>query len=809
MPANVLHSYVRSVRTMRCLLLIGLVGVLTLQHEVARGFQANPGGRAKFKITKQLFTCYRAKPTTFVEVTLLDQTLIKSVPQQMYIHLGIIEHYDQRSPVVWTKTLNFAAGSATATVAFDHEFYFSESLDGNQIKWIRITTGPGHQSKSIAVGAFSDVFPVSSFNLNNYLFLSSQPPVSTRAHQLVYDVEDAKFRQQLAQFFRKFSIFPPMIVDQSNLLFNPAEMPTLEHLPNTLDRDKSNKIAWNITPEGYCGNIETLVKNGYYFGDIRDISEHWVGLSPFATIFISEKDLRLLCQESPQKAQALADRVAAGGQLVITECTPDFAFRRSLRTLFSRSTDSDASRHPKLRTKFWQLKPESFQYDELALLEALLSDRIQQSSKMIKSNNLRSAEFLDFNHSDRNLTLFREIGKLKVSLVPIESLTSGEVDFASVAWGRGGLVMTTLAPKEFEDLHWHAVEELSQINPNVPFDKLVGFETLQAKSGYLGVPGVGQPPIILFLALVTGFAFAVGPGCLLLLARFRRKNLILLLVPLLSLLVTLILVGYGLLIDRLDYQVCRLSSTYLDQHNQIAVTHSQNAIFSGRRPGPVPIAQSQMLSVSQYHPFASPYHWRFNNWLNINGIDSPTTVSGTTMRARTLHQITTVGVAAHESLFRIELHEESDNDNPTLAAVNQLGFPIELGVVRHKKSIYLVRDCPAGTAMPLTMVSAPEAADALRTYADEILEQCLNSRDLRGKLIRGSLYSNALSDDLLEKMSSNEGQTYSYCLVLNEPLTWLKDGHFFIIARDNPWLQDLNPDPLIKYQIHLIHGSWR
>lgn len=809
MSSNVLQRYCQRVRTMRCLLLFCLVGLLTLQHEVGWGFQANPGGRAKFKIVQYPIKSKRVKPTTFVEVTLLDQTLIKSIPQRLYIHLGITHFYNRQTRVVWTKTLEFAPGSATATVAFDREFYADESLNGNEITWIRVTTGPSPQSKSVALGAFFNDPMGTSHTLDNYLFLSSTPAVSSYFPKLISDISDTEFRESLAAF--DISKISGIEFYQSNSRFNPAEMPTLEHLPNNLERDENQKIAWKVTPEGTCGITAELIRNGYYFGDTRYISEHWLGLSPFAKIFISEEDLRRLRQESPQKLRAIADRVAAGGQLVITECSPGFEIRKSLRSWLSNSNDIDTQRHPELLTKFWQLKPESYQYDDLALFEAQLNDQIRKitSERVTIANNRTYIDGFEPTSANPTEPIFRAIGQLKISLVPIDSPTSGEVDFATTAWGRGGLVMTTLAAKEFEDIHWHALLELSQYNPNVPFDNLVGVDTLQANPEYLGVPGVGQPPLLLFLALVTGFALAVGPGCLLLLARFRRKNLILLLAPLLSLLATLILIGYGLLIDRLDYQVARLSSTYLDQRNQIAITHSQNAIFSGRKPNPVPIAPSQLLSVTQFCSSSHQYRWRFDESFVVNAINSPTSVTGTIMRARTLHQITTVGVVAHESKFRIELPEESDDGNPTLTAVNQLGFPIELAIVRHKKSIYLLRDCPSGTTIPLLEVSEAEVSDALKSYSSEILERCLDRRDLRGKTIPGSLLTNVFKNEDLRRMSTNQGQTYSYCRVLAEPLTWLEDGHFFIIARDNPWLQDLNPDPLIKYQIHLIHGSWR
>jgi hypothetical protein len=98
------------------------------------------------------------------------------------------------------------------------------------------------------------------------------------------------------------------------------------------------------------------------------------------------------------------------------------------------------------------------------------------------------------------------------------------------------------------------------------------------------VPGLGEPPRVTFLLLITLFALAIGPLNYWALWRIRRLHLLLVTVPLAACLVTVFLLVLVVIRDGFQPRVYARSLTWLDQRSGRGVTWSTRAYFASLPP---------------------------------------------------------------------------------------------------------------------------------------------------------------------------------------------------------------------------------
>ena len=115
------------------------------------------------------------------------------------------------------------------------------------------------------------------------------------------------------------------------------------------------------------------------------------------------------------------------------------------------------------------------------------------------------------------------------------------------------------------------------------------------------IPGVGQPPVLLFQVLISLFVVVIGPLNYFMLRRKRRLHLLVVTVPLSAALVTGGLVGYAALADGFDTRVRVRSFTYLDQVRGEAACWSRQTYYAGVAP-PNGLRFPDDMAVYRYPP---------------------------------------------------------------------------------------------------------------------------------------------------------------------------------------------------------------
>lgn len=146
----------------------------------------------------------------------------------------------------------------------------------------------------------------------------------------------------------------------------------------------------------------------------------------------------------------------------------------------------------------------------------------------------------------------------------------------------GGKVMVSASP-------------LSELSSDLILQSLAGSQrwsanTLAAKDADGNwfwrnlITAVGKPPVFTFCAIVALFGALLGPGLLFLTGRMARRSLMILLVPAVSLVATLAIVGYGVLHEGFGTYVRVTSVSVVDAETGIGFAWSRQNYFSGLPP---------------------------------------------------------------------------------------------------------------------------------------------------------------------------------------------------------------------------------
>ena len=129
------------------------------------------------------------------------------------------------------------------------------------------------------------------------------------------------------------------------------------------------------------------------------------------------------------------------------------------------------------------------------------------------------------------------------------------------------------------------------------------------------VPGLGRPPVLVFLSVILLFAVLAGPVNFLLLRRWRRPMLALVTVPALGFGTTLLILGFGVFHDGFGVRGTLRSWTLLDQERHEAVAFSARTLFAGLMPASFSLPADSLMVVPD--AFArdrsrSSHRWAFD-----------------------------------------------------------------------------------------------------------------------------------------------------------------------------------------------------
>jgi hypothetical protein len=191
------------------------------------------------------------------------------------------------------------------------------------------------------------------------------------------------------------------------------------------------------------------------------------------------------------------------------------------------------------------------------------------------------------------------------------------------------------------------------------------------------VRGVGRPPVIAFLVLISMFMIVVGPVNYLFLRSRGKLYLLLFTVPAAALVVTLSLLGYAMLSDGLGIKWRCRSLTILDQTQSSAVAWARHSYFAGLPPtGGLTFSRQTAVYPLMFEP---PI--RFQNYgptRRVDWTDQQRLIAGY-LPSRTTTQLLTLRSGECEA--KLEIQESNSPPKPPVVA-NRLNTRIRALIIR-------------------------------------------------------------------------------------------------------------------------------
>lgn len=215
-------------------------------------------------------------------------------------------------------------------------------------------------------------------------------------------------------------------------------------------------------------------------------------------------------------------------------------------------------------------------------------------------------------------------------------------------------------------------------------DPLMG----DARSGNWLIPGVAEPPVYSFIAILTLFVLLVGPVAYRWTTRGHRSHLMFLIAPSLALLTTVSMFAYSILADGFGTMVRVRQLTWLDGASGDAAERTRLTLFSGISPseGLRFDAAEELLP----YPSGDSQGWRTlpvevdNARLALTNDGESQRFSPAILPSRTQSQFVTHRIRrrlGHISVTDVTPADAADPNAATVTINNGLPFPLEELVV--------------------------------------------------------------------------------------------------------------------------------
>lgn len=287
-----------------------------------------------------------------------------------------------------------------------------------------------------------------------------------------------------------------------------------------------------------------------------------------------------------------------------------------------------------------------------------------------------------------------------------------------------GMVMGILASDRYEippPAHWQIVTGMidHRISPMLRrgVDPLIGSRRF---ANWL-IPGVAEPPVYTFMGLLTCFVVLVGPVAYRRTAKLGRSYLMFGIAPILALVTTLAMFGYGILADGFGTVVRVRQLTWIDGQSGDAAERVRATYFAGVRPEKG-LRFPGNAEVSGY-PEGSGQSWEDLNKL------SPATIGRLSIQPETQwfdssflpsrQQRQFVSHTPRKQVGSIELMPAIQLGSPPTVQ-STLGFPVRDLVIRDQRGKYWFLDeLEPGPPVACTPLSTEQASKRLgQLYTD-------------------------------------------------------------------------------------------
>ena len=401
------------------------------------------------------------------------------------------------------------------------------------------------------------------------------------------------------------------------------------------------------------------------------LPENWIGLTGVDQIIISMSEYRLLCQKNNLQRANLEKWVAAGGALIIFGSGPKYRETDEILSLFFNQNASTISASGDFR---WgvpvlnQLKP-----GELAVCSVR-----NKSFESYWTSNSRESEVQPFETV------------LMVDKVDHPSLLD-ETKFGFLSYLNGCILSVDDDMTNWSTDDWRQLENCIVLNGSSIHARLGMWPGGQQK---LSIPGVGEPPILLFKILISLFLGIAGPVALIILSRIGKLQLLLVVIPVLSGCVCISLFAFVLISDGFDKSARVQSATSLDQRTNLAVINSSAAYFSNFSTREYVYPEDTFVGLATY-----------KNDLDrsVKQTGGSLRVAGKALGARTLHELTAFYCRSVSEQLIFMKGGGSEGTLPV--AQNHLGAKVLFAIFRDDQDdYYLCKGLDNGLTKSLTKI---------------------------------------------------------------------------------------------------------
>lgn len=454
----------------------------------------------------------------------------------------------------------------------------------------------------------------------------------------------------------------------NNLLaFHPAG-----HIPANLAAGQSGNDICFFSTQYWNQNLGTWLQSP------ADLPKHWLGYSTISAVFARPGDLQTLETQYPQQAAVLRAWLAAGGMLLVCEELADAP---------------------------------TPQNDPLAAIDRWLNGKLSEAESSGGSHS--SA----WNMFDPTFTI-SILNPQTIAYSSVEwNIMPEEFKRAHRSWQGGRVVFCSVPPQGpgwvpqvdvafFSDLSHQFGKSFTQGNPQF-FDFLI--------------PGVGAAPVTAFQILLTLFVIVIGPVNYFWLRKRHRLSWMLVTVPVSALVVSGLLLVYGLLSDGFDVRLRARSATYLDQTAKTAVTQARLSYYAGFAPRDglrfsakstiYPIVLTNYSNRRNQNATSRTVDWE-NPVAGDNDDRSQRLVSGWFNSRTPTQYVTTTAV---RSTREVRFSESQGK----LTVKNLLGTKIQaLAVCDERGNFHYIQDLAADNVAELRSVNAADITTTMYQYHD-------------------------------------------------------------------------------------------
>lgn len=393
----------------------------------------------------------------------------------------------------------------------------------------------------------------------------------------------------------------------------------------------------------------------------------------------------------------------------------------------------------------------------------------------------------------------------------VASIAATKAEAVYTVYGLGSVVATDSNLRNYSPEAWGKLLSWTSVaRPSTAYENTGDYYMGLMSVRQYQVPNVGEPPKLIFLGLISLFALLVGPVLFIWLNRVNRLNLLMFLIPALSLGSVFLLVLYVMAADGFDFRVSRISFTELDSANNVAVTQSLQAIYSGSSP--------------RYYELGPDVTFSSDTDENTIQMDEGKQFrySEGRIRVRTKHQVQTLHTSEAQGGLVVSSTSAGAAKDLTewksFQLTNQLGAPIKHLWFCGPEGVYQLENVAVDETIAVdatSVVDAYQMSQAIRDDLRELRKQTSQGTTRSRRRTSGawgeSFEPRSFLNDLGYQTPTNQlgkvSEGWSLMQNSNFMFEVMKVGEFYALTEESPYVLPLKPEETMEFQIHLLHGN--